>query len=263
MERDERILITDKDNVIHYVTCGTGDKPVLFIHGNLASSLWWEKTLSLMRARYRGYALDLPGSGKSPETGKRHTLECLTGFVHDFVSSLNLESFYLVGHSMGAGIAQLFTITWPEHVKKLVLVDSIPMDGFHGLLRRGEKWLHSLMEDRSLLEKAIQTVMPHCNDGKFFKEIIESAQGASEQVFVEQPVTMHEADWSDRIHKIDCPTLFIRGKDDTFIPKAGSERNAKAIKNCRLIYLDSCGHSPMVEIPEEFSEILFAFLEEE
>ncbi len=260
---NSNILITKTGNTIHYLMSGRGDKKIVFIHGNLASSIWWMKTFENINKGYEAYAIDLPGSGKSPETGIRHTIDYLSDFVIDFIESLKINHFFLVGHSMGGGVAQLFTINHPEYVIKLALVDSMAMDGYHGLLYYSNELSKSLMYDKRFLRKAIKNVMPYYKDDKLFNEIIKNAEGASSQVFLEQPQTMHEANWADKIDLIDCPTLFVHGEHDDFMPREGSERTAKAIKNCTFMYLANSGHSPMIEIPEVFNKVLFDFLEVE
>ncbi len=245
---------------INYEKSGNGSFPVVFIHGNLANAMWWEKTLDNLPGEYTGYAIDLPGSGKSPETGDRHTIDYFVDIVHSFVSTLNLDKFNLVGHSMGGGVSQLFTLTYPEKVEKLVLVDSMSADGFHVLYEQGEDRLRAIMEDKAALNIAIRSIAPGCKDEDFLRRAVDAAFNASEQVFIEQPVTMHEANWIGRLGEIRCPVLFVHGEYDNFVPKDGSERTAKAIPGCIFKYLKNSQHSPIVEIPEVFQRELFDFL---
>jgi len=98
------IVLKDKTK-IHYIAAGSGEKKALFIHGNLANTIWWEQTLAKLPKDFQGYAPDLPGSGQSPETGQRHTMEYLAALVNDFADELGLKQFHLVGHSMGGGVA--------------------------------------------------------------------------------------------------------------------------------------------------------------
>lgn len=250
-----------KNNVkIHYIEKGKGEDTILFIHGNLANTIWWEETLSRMPEKYRGIALDLPGSGQSPETGERHTMSYFAELVYEFTEKLGLTSFHLVGHSMGGGVSQQFTLAYPAKVKKLVLLDAMAADGFHVLYERGELAMTMLMSNIQLLDVAIRGVAPKCQDEAFLKRAVESAFSASKQVFLEQPVTMHEENWFSRLSEIKCPVLFLHGEKDNFVPKDGSERTAKNIPNCIFKYLPECGHSPQVEVPELFCKELFDFL---
>jgi pimeloyl-ACP methyl ester carboxylesterase len=133
-------------------------------------------------------------------------------------------------------------------------------DGFHVLYHQGEERLKRMMKDRDFLEKAIQAVAPMCTDSDFIARVTDAAFNASQQVFLEQPVTMHEANWMDRLGQIRCPVLFLHGESDHFVPQDGSIRTASAIPNCTLKFLPQCGHSPMVEIFPEFYKEIFDFL---
>ncbi|KJR42547.1 Alpha/beta hydrolase fold protein [Candidatus Magnetoovum chiemensis] len=246
---------------IAYLKSGRGKKKLLLIHGNLASSLWWKHTLESIPSGYEVYAPDLTGSGKTPETGHRHTIEYFLSFIHDFLRACEINEVYIAGHSMGGGIAQLFAIEHNDAVEALALVDSMPMDGFHVLYKYGIEKLTALMNDEKLLRKALFSVMPNIKDLDLFDHIVADAKRSSKQTFLEHPYTMHEANWSDKIGLIKCPTLILHGMDDTFALKEDCFRTAKAIKHCRLVFLENCGHSPMLETPREFNRLLFDFLD--
>lgn len=255
-------FVTMNDGVkIHFLRKGNGAKKILFIHGNLANAIWWETTLDHLSSDYEGFAIDLPGSGKTPETGKRHTMEYFADIVQGFSEKMGLKELYLVGHSMGGMISQLFALNHPEKVIKMVLIDSGSADGFHVLFDLGETRLKQMMKDRDFLKKAISAIAPNCKDDVFLERATETAFKASEQVFLEQPVTMHEANWISRLNEIKCPVLFLHGDQDNFVPKDGSERTAKAISGCVFRYLKACGHSPMKEVFEDYFKQVFEFLE--
>ena len=244
---------------VHYRQAGSGSKILLCVHGNLASSIWWEPLFSRLPQDFTAYALDLPGSGDTPESGELHSMQYFVDLLDDFTSALALDSFYLVGHSMGGGISQLYTIDHPQKVLSLVLLDSIAADGFHVLFERGDAGMQALRSDRKLLAMAIRGIIPHCSDEKLIDRVIEAAAKASEQVFLEQPKTMHQADWFDRLPEIQCPVLFLHGEEDHFVPQEGSERTAAAIPNCTFEYVPNCGHSPNLEVPDFLAQKMFSF----
>jgi pimeloyl-ACP methyl ester carboxylesterase len=245
---------------LHWIRRGSGRRPLVCVHGNLANTLWWEPFFDQIPDDYTAYALDLPGSGHTPETGVRHTIDYFVEVLAGFVAFLELDHFDLMGHSMGGGVSQLFTLAYPEKVRRLVLLDSMAADGFHVLYEAGEASMRVLRENRQALEKALRNVAPYCHDDALFARITDVVWHASDQVYFEQPVTMHEANWFDRLAEIQIPVLFLHGDEDQFMPKAGSERTAAAMPDCQFRYLDACGHSPNVEIPERLAKEVFGFL---
>ena len=246
---------------IHYIAQGGGEKKVLFIHGNLANCQWWESTLAHLPPDFEGVALDLPGSGASPETGVRHTMEYFARLVDECTDRLGWSQFYLVGHSMGGGVAQLMAIHRPDKVLKLVLLNAMAADGFHTIFNLGLWRMEMAMQDREALNQAIRAIAPMCRDEALLEQLIDAAAQASPQVFLEQPVTMHESNWLARLPEIRCPTLFLHGDGDDFVPKVGSERTAQGIPNCTFKYLSQCGHSPMLEVFDDYFREVFGFLQ--
>ncbi len=245
---------------LHFVQHGDGHRNLLFIHGNLANTQWWEAVMAALPSAFTSIALDLPGSGNTPETGHRHTIDYLAQVVHTFVTARRLGRFTLIGHSMGGGVAQLYTLNHPEGVERLVLLDSIAADGLPLVRDRGIALAVRMQKEPAVLERAIRAAMPHCQDESLLQRLVAAAATASPQVFLEQPVTMHEANWLDRVHQICVPTLFLHGAEDDLVPKAGSERTASRIPHCVLKYLPGCGHSPNVEVPQLFVREMLAFL---
>ncbi|MBF0564670.1 MAG: alpha/beta hydrolase [Nitrospirae bacterium] len=253
-------VITKSGDMVRYLSAGDGDEYIVFIHGNLASSIWWKETLSRLKPGFKAYALDLPGSGETPETGHTHTMEYMAAFVAEFIEALGIRPVHLVGHSMGGGTAQLVAINYPDMVKKLVLVDTLPMHGFPELTGLGDEWFRTLMSDKMMIRMGMKAIMPHLNDDFYFEQIVDHAASSSRQVFFENPKAMSSANWSMKIGSIVAPVLFVHGLEDTLIPVNTVLMTAQAIKGSSFTYVDNCGHCPMIEVPDRFNEILFNFL---
>jgi pimeloyl-ACP methyl ester carboxylesterase len=62
-----------------------------------------------------------------------------------------------------------------------------------------------------------------------------------------------------RLGRITSPTLIIWGLDDKMIP-SNYARELESIPDSKLILMDGCGHTPYVEKPNEFSDIVLKFL---
>jgi len=66
---------------------------------------------------------------------------------------------------------------------------------------------------------------------------------------------------ADKLHQVDVPTLLVWGRDDQITPAFVGEQFQKLIKNSQLIFLDKCGHAPMMEHPKLFNQYLEEFLQ--
>jgi len=130
---DSRTVETDRLET-HYLESGGSDRAaaegetILFCHGNVSSSRFFEDVLVDLPARHRAIAPDLRGYGDS-ETKPVDATNGLGDFAADlraFVDALALaEPLVIVGWSNGGGVAMRYAIDHPEAVASLVLVNPL------------------------------------------------------------------------------------------------------------------------------------------
>jgi pimeloyl-ACP methyl ester carboxylesterase len=122
-------------NVLSVTGRPTG-QPVLFVHGNVSSSLFWQTTMLALPAGYRPLAVDLRGFGDTDPAPVDAT-RGLGDYADDLaavIAALGLDSAHLVGWSMGGGvILQYLTERPATHVATSVtLVAPVSPFGFGG-----------------------------------------------------------------------------------------------------------------------------------
>lgn len=102
------------------------DKPVLALHGWMDNAGSFD-VLAPQLAGVRTIAIDLPGHGRSSHRSAdaAYYIWSYLPDVLDVARHLELETFSLLGHSMGGGLACLLSALYPERVRRLVLLDSI------------------------------------------------------------------------------------------------------------------------------------------
>ena len=64
----------------------------------------------------------------------------------------------------------------------------------------------------------------------------------------------------EELNQIKIPTCLIWGKNDIVTPPFVAEEFHKLIPQSELHFIDKCGHAPMMEVPNEFNNILSTFL---
>ena len=108
---------------------GSGEIPVLFLHSFAGDCTHWSPVLEALAPRRRVVAFDFSGHGLSPAVRGRYSVRRLAQDVLTVANAQNLESFVLVGHSLGAQVAAEFAAAGPQRVKKLIMVDPPPAPG--------------------------------------------------------------------------------------------------------------------------------------
>ena len=127
---------TDRLTVAVLSVTGRAGQAVLFVHGNVSSSLFWQPVMLALPGEYRPLAIDLRGFGDTdPEPvdatrGVRDYADDLAAVI----DALGLASVHLVGWSMGGGVVLQYLVDRPgrHRVASLTLVDPVSPFGFGG-----------------------------------------------------------------------------------------------------------------------------------
>src|SRR3712207_3223925 len=122
----------------HLLERGPDDAvPALSVHGNVASSRFFEETLAALPRYHRGLAPDLRGFGRSEPKlvdGARGMRD-LSDDLYDLIEALGYpkeRKSRLVGWSLGGGVVMQYAIDHPDEVASLTLSCPIPPYGMGG-----------------------------------------------------------------------------------------------------------------------------------
>src|SRR6201995_2633634 len=115
---------------------GGAGSAVLFVHGNVSSSLFWQPTMLAVPAGFRALALDLRGFGDTdPEpVDATRGLRDYSDDLAAAIEALGLDTVHLVGWSMGGGVGLQYLADRPgtPRTASLTRVDPVSPFGFGG-----------------------------------------------------------------------------------------------------------------------------------
>jgi non-heme chloroperoxidase len=243
---------------LYYEDHGSGD-PIILIHGYPLNGNSWEKqTAVLLAAGHRVITYDRRGFGRSsmPTTG--YNYDAFAQDMRNLIAHLKLESFALVGFSMGGGeVARYIGKYGSKGVSKAVIISGVPPF----LLKTAD---NPEGVDQSVfdgIEKAV-TADRYAFFTEFFKNfyntdvllgkrVSEEAVRASWNVAAAASPTASLAcvptwyeDFRQDLAHIDVPTLVLHGEADRILPIAASgARTAKLIKGARFVKIKDGPHN--------------------
>ncbi len=239
-----------------YLEQGTGT-PVLHIHGNWATSSWWEPLLARLPAGRRALAPDLRGRGKTRGPDSDYSVSSLASDVLAFAGALGLDRFDLVGHSLGSCVAMEIGLTHPERLRSLVVVSPGWIDGMPASYAMPEHQ-QRLKDDPTFLNAALHAIVPVAEDD-FWKRLVR--EGGEQRIEAAMGLIPALMDWKpgDAVGRIDVPRVVIAGANDLFTGGPNAVRVAQALR-CELVTMPGVSHGPMLEAPDAFAELVWGHL---
>jgi len=115
------------------------ERTVVFVHGNVSSSLFWQETMQDLPHDLRAIAIDLRGFGgteHAPIDGTRGVRD-FSDDIHATLEELGIPTAHLVGWSMGGGVIMQYALD--HRALSLTLEAPISPYGFGGTRRDGSR----------------------------------------------------------------------------------------------------------------------------
>jgi pimeloyl-ACP methyl ester carboxylesterase len=253
--KEEKILV--KEIETNYKIGGGGEN-FLILHGWNGSSDSWRKVIEILEIKYKVICLDFPGFGKTETPKIPWSLNDFVEWLKEFTQKLNLKEFFLLGHSFGGRVAIKFSISYPEKVKKLILVSSAGIKQEWGLK---EKIIFQISKiGNAIFSKNHFLRFKDGTRNLFYRIARVKDYSKAKGMMKETMKKIVEEDLLPELPKIQNETLIIWGEKDKIVPLKYAFIFKEKIKNSKLEILLKIGHSPHLEDPEKLAEILISNL---
>jgi 3-oxoadipate enol-lactonase len=233
--------------------------PTLFLHGNLASSVWWQPMLAQWKtAGSMGeaslYFADWRGCGKNPSLKNTDSfrLEDLAQDVLELIETLNIGPVAVVGHSLGGLISLKAMTIAPQLFSQAVLLDPVGIKGvvFDDSMYEAFRQMAASAElTRAVILSTIQNgeTLPE----EFKSAIAHDAFHAVTGIGTSVLEILKTVDLTSDVAQLKIPTLILHGRNDMVIPLKDSEETVQCMPSSRLEVLEA-GHCWNVESPRGF-----------
>lgn len=115
-----------RDGQIHYRTAGPADAPVVaFFHQTASSGAMWEKVIDRLADRYRCFAFDTPGFGRSYQPENIPDLATPAARIREALDDLGIDRLHLCGHHTGGCIALELAPMLGDRARTLTLIGPV------------------------------------------------------------------------------------------------------------------------------------------
>lgn len=253
---------------LNYLLEGPADasETIVLING-LADDLesWDFQVPALIEAGFRVLRFDNRGIGASSKPEGDYTSALLAADAKALIDSLDLNSFHLMGVSMGGMISEEYALAYGSDLKSLTLSCTYGRpDAF--CLKMFRFW-----EDLAKAQGVpfvMRDVMLWAFTGPYFEANPEDAAAFSEAMesldmplaaYLSQLNVIQKHDALDRLGTLTMPTLVLAGEEDILIPVRLSRLIHEAIPGSSWATVPG-GHACLWESPEPFNTTFIDFV---
>ncbi|MGC9166251.1 MAG: alpha/beta fold hydrolase [Thermoplasmata archaeon] len=241
----ENFYETDRGKIFYKVE-GEGN-PILMVHGFADNSNYMEFLSSELNG-YKRILVDLPCHGKSDDFS--FSLDDIVKYFDNILENLSLNSYYILGHSLGSIISEYVLIKSRKAKKGIFISPSTRIDD--KIIEIISSWISDEEEslkyayDEGFLEKNYEFIKKFEEENEYdFSRFSNIAE-----VFINLNI---EGLKSNK----EC--LAIVAKNDKIFGKEYYENIKNIFNNCKIEMLDG-GHSLILEKPKELSQMIKQFL---
>lgn len=270
---------------------GDASRPaVVLLHGAMydEARFIWDQLFPALAKTYHVFAPDTPRHGKSrPWKGELNRERLLAVFEETF-RQLRLNSFSVVGLSMGGGLAIEYAAAHPEQIGAMALFEpgglgeTVGGQFFTWLYIHTPGMLTMLNKryarlDDAAVEKLLKTIYvggsQPTDPARLSAILKDEIHGKFEngendlddwQLSAIRPFRLK---WNllGQISQIRCPTLWLRGEKSTLVKQSEMERALRLAREggaeASLLVIPGAGHILPLERPKEANEAVLGFLQ--
>ncbi|WP_460428408.1 alpha/beta fold hydrolase [Azotobacter armeniacus] len=261
-------------------------RTLVLLHGkNFCAATWEGSITALVKAGYRLVAPDQVGFCKSSKPEHyQYSFQQLAANTRALLESLGIQRYSLMGHSMGGMLATRFALLYPQQLERLVLVNPIGLEDWKAVgvpYRTVDEWYARELKTSAEGIRNYQLSTYYAGQWRpeFDRWVQMQAglfQGPGKQRVAWSSALTYDMIYTQPVYyefeQLKVPTLLLIGeKDNTAIGKDAvpaelrpllgdyrrlSREAAKRIPGATLETFADLGHSPQIQAPEHFHEVL-------
>nr|WP_106780567.1 2-succinyl-6-hydroxy-2,4-cyclohexadiene-1-carboxylate synthase [Lysinibacillus timonensis] len=242
---------------------------IVLLHGFTGTVSTWQPVVPHLPNDKKLIAIDLIGHGNTdaPSDVSRYSMEEQIKDLEEIFKILHLESFMLIGYSMGGRVALSYACCYPNRVNQLILESTSPG------LKTVQERLNRKSSDHELANKIEQNgLLAFVNDWeniplfesqrKLTKEVqlaVRNERLSQREIGLANSLrgmgTGSQKELWSQLHQINIPVYLITGELDEKFCQIAQQMMAQ-LSNAHNIIVKDVGHAIHVENPTQFATIV-------
>ena len=243
-----------------------GEGPALvLVHGYLGGARMWDGQFAAFAGDFRCIAPNLAGFGASSHLQAPESIDGHARLVFETLDALGIDTFRLLGHSMGGMVVQQMAAMAPERIEKLVLYGTGPVGVLPNRFETIETSRRRIRSDglEATAARIAATWFMKGADAEGYAVCLAEGARASLQAALASLTAWEHWDGTAALLHFPMPTLVVWGDGDRSYGWSQPETLWKTIPGCRLAVVPGAAHNVHMEKPETFNMIVADFLSDD
>jgi 3-oxoadipate enol-lactonase len=253
---------------LYYEVHGEGE-PLLCVMGLSADTLAWALQVPAFAASHRTVIFDNRDVGQSSMVDGPYEIADMAKDTLALADALELDSFHLLGVSMGGAISQEVALAAPERVRTLTLAVTFPAGGAWAR-KLGEVWGERVRKLSH--EERVDELMLLNFSERFFEDqgtatwmrnmMLANPHPQPAEAFIRQLEACGRHNAREGLRSLELRTHVIGSEFDLLVPIWKSRELVELIPDAQLTVLAEAPHGANVERAEEFNKTVLDFIAE-
>ena len=249
----------ERDGVkLGYEESGSGDPPLLLVHGWTGNRWFMHEQAAHFAADHRVVSVDLRGHGESDAPEQEYTID---GFADDLawmIGELGLDHPIVVGHSMGGTVVVQLAASRGNLLGGIVLLDPTRIEPAPEWVEANKRGLARMQSDLNATRMAMldRFFLPG-HDASVREAVQEQAKLAPDHVVLSSfDNNLLQWDRKTAAQQVTVPTLHIASE-----PGANQASTiSRVIEHAVNKKTDDAGHLFLLEIPDQVNAMIQEFI---
>ena len=245
---------------LSYKKIGKG-KPLVLVHGYLGGQNMW-KFQEELKHDYELIMPSLAGYGESSHLTAPSTIRENAEQIFELLNHLNIDTFYLLGHSMGGMIVQEMAALRPSRVEKLICFGTGSIGVLPNRFETIEESRHKIktIGIKETRENIAKTWFVDYLKGEGYQLCLEEGAKATTQAALASLDAWDSWDGRGQLSEISSPTLILWSNKDRSYDLNQQNILNQGIKNSHLEIIKDCAHNSHMEKPILVNNAIKQFL---
>jgi pimeloyl-ACP methyl ester carboxylesterase len=253
---------------LYYEVQGDGD-PLLLVMGLAGDTVAWALQVGAWSRTHKVVVFDNRDVGQSSYADGPYEIADMATDTLELADHLELDTFHLIGLSMGGLISQEIALRAPERIRTLTLAVTFGGAGRYGQERRR---LMGEVAGRLSREEHVDNMLLVTMSEEFFENpesvqwlrnlMLSNPHPQKVEGFQRQVDAAGRHDLRDRLGEIRVPTHVVGAEHDVMTPPWKSTELAELIPDAKLTMLPRAAHMVSIEDAEAFNGAVMGFVNE-